>query len=89
MVLLYKAEAELFKDIRHVRFGELYDVEVPQEGQLVDMDLSPSDEIFLGLLRDGINDFCLIGIHDAEPSHVVVSGITRNGNRFRRKIKIS
>jgi hypothetical protein len=89
MVLLYEAEAELFRDIRHVEFGDLYDIEVLQEGEQVEMDLSPRDKVLLELLRDGINAFHSIGVHHGQPSYAVISGVSRSGNRFRRKIKIS
>ena len=89
MVLLFRAEAELFKDIRNVEFGDIYDVEVPEEGQLVEMDLSPKDEILLELLRDGIREFHSIGVHNGQPSFAVITGVSRYGNRYRRKIKIS
>ena len=89
MVLLFKAEAELFKDIRNVEFGDLYDVEVPEEGELVEMDLSPKDEILLGLLHDGNREFISIGVHNGQPSFAVVAGISRFGNRYKRKFKIS
>ena len=88
MVTLYKAEAELFEDIRIIRFGELYDVEVLEEGGLVEMDLCPNDEILLGLLQKGVRSFHTIGVHNGQPSFAIVKGRSRFGNRFRKRIKI-
>ena len=53
MVTLYKSEAELFSDIRFVEFGDLYEIEVPEEGDLVELELSPRDMQLLDLIKEG------------------------------------
>lgn len=89
MVTLLRSEAELFLDIRFVEFGDLYEVEVPEEGDLVELKLSPRDMRLLELIRDGNRHFDSIGIHSGQPAYAVINGITRYGNRFRQKIKIT
>ncbi len=89
MVTLFKSEAELFQDIYRVGYGDMYDVEVLEEGGLVELDLSPQDERFLALLKNGDREFYTIGVHNGHPAYAVISGITAHGNRFRKKIKFS
>jgi hypothetical protein len=89
MVTLFKSEAELFSDIRFVNFGELHDIEVPEEGDLVELALSPKDELLLALLREGCRSFDVLQVHNGQPAFVLISGVTRHGNHFRQKIQIS
>jgi len=89
MVTLYKSEAELFFDIRFVNFGELRNIEVPEEGDLVKLELSPKDEGLLALIRDGYRAFDTLQVHNGQPSFVLVSGVTRYGNHYIQKIQIA
>ena len=89
MVTLFKAEAELFEDIRLIGWGELLNVECLAEGKMVSLDLSPNDKILFELLQNGTRYFHAIGIHNGQPAYVIIEGRTGSGHSFRKKIKIS
>ena len=89
MVTLYKSEAELFSDIRFVEFGDLYEVEVPEEGDLVELELSPRDMQLLDLIKEGNRHFDSIGVHSGQPAYAVILGVSKHGNRYKQKIKIT
>ena len=88
MVTLFKAEAELFEDIRFIGWGELMNVECLAEGKKVSMVLSPNDKMLLELLENGTRYFHAIGIHNGQPAYVVIEGRTSRGHSYRKKIKI-
>jgi hypothetical protein len=86
MVILDKNQAELFEDIRFVRYGELCNVECIPVGEDCAKELSQREKLFLKILRDHTY-FYSIGIHAGEPSYAIIGGKSIFGNDFRRRIK--
>lgn len=89
MVFLSQVESELFRDIRYINYGELYNIEVPEEAPGVDMSLGPADSKLHDLISGGIRSFRVIGIHNGQASFAEVEGTTRYGYKYKKKYKFS
>jgi len=88
MVTLYKSESELFADIRWLEYGVLLDVYVPEEGEMVEFRLTPSEEVLYEYLQDGYRHFHSISVSNGLPMYFETEGRTKVGTSYKKKVLI-
>jgi hypothetical protein len=85
---LSDVELELLDDIKKLQYGTIYDLEVPDEEHIHNVNLSRQQKEFIEVIRDGNNYFNIVKVHQAEPAYAEVPGTTtRTGYRCVRLYK--
>ncbi len=79
-------EVTFLEDIEDIGFGELYDVSLVDEPNIIEMELSPRQRSFIVTLRRE-KFFDKVMIHDSSPQYAVQVGMTNNGRECQFKFK--
>jgi hypothetical protein len=86
-----KEELALIEDIRHLRYGEIYDVEVPEsKGSKTHVRVTKQTKNLIDVIREGYRHFVMIQVHQSEPAYAETPGETKLlGFRCRKRHKFS
>ena len=73
--------------IRDMKFGEMYDVDIPEcDDKPVQEELTPCQRDLIEAIRNGLQEISILSIHNGEPAFAETDCVIR-GFRCRKKIK--
>lgn len=86
--VLTEHEENLIDAIHEMRFGELYGVEIPADGERLHKLLSPAEQELIYFIRAGHQYIDILTVHNGQPTLAEIDCKIR-GFRTRRKVRFS
>lgn len=85
-MVLSTPEYELLETIKAIRYGELFGVQVDDQGKWIDYELTPEQHDLIEYIRDGAQYIDILTVHHGQPT-LAETDLKINGFRCRKKIK--
>jgi hypothetical protein len=89
-IRITEAERKLLADIEELKYGEIYDVELPESEKSTLILLSEQKKRLIEEIRTGHRFFLMIQVHQGEPAYAEVLYNTKHSNlRSKKRLKFT
>lgn len=84
--LVSTPEWQLLEAIREIKYGEIFGVQVDDNGKWIEDEVTPAEACLLEYIRDGAQYIDILTVHNGQPT-LAETDMKIHGFRCRKKVK--